>query len=111
MGAKDDELRIVWMPKAQIQYLDALLFWMKKTFSRSYSDKIETEVEKIANLLKQTPRIGQKVYDIENTTEELRRVIVLHNFSIYYKIIEDKKEIRFIVFWDNRNDSDELDLN
>ena len=48
---------------------------------------------------------------IENTTEELRRVIVLHNFSIYYKIIEDKKEIRFIVFWDNRNDPDELDLN
>ena len=48
MGAKDDELRIVWTPKAQIQYLEALLFWMKKTFSRSYSDKIETEVEKIA---------------------------------------------------------------
>mgnify|MGYP000951729879 FL=1 len=111
MGTKDAELRIVWVPRAQMQFLDVLLFWMEKTFSRSYSDKIEAEVEKISNLLKQTPRIGQKVYDIENTTEELRRVIVLHNFSIYYKIIEDKKEIRFIVFWDNRNDPDELDLN
>ena len=105
MGTKDAELRIVWVPRARMQFLDILLFWMEKTFSRSYSDKIEAEVEKISNLLKQTPRIGQRVYD-----EELRRVIVLHNFSIYYKIIESRGEIRFIAFWDNRNDPEELDL-
>lgn len=110
MGTKDDELKIVWMPKAQIQYIDILLFWMKKTFSRSYSDKIEAEVEKIAYLLKETPRIGQRVYDVEINTEELRRVVILHNFSIYYKIVEEKNEIRFIAFGDNRNDPDELNL-
>ena len=110
MGTKDAELRIVWVPRAQMQFLDVLLFWMEKTFSRSYSDKIEAEVEKISNFLKQTPRIGQRVYDFEIVDEELRRVIVLHNFSIYYKIIESRGEIRFIAFWDNRNDPEELDL-
>ncbi|PTX08394.1 hypothetical protein C8P65_10156 [Capnocytophaga leadbetteri] len=110
MGTKDAELRIVWVPRAQMQFLDVLLFWMEKTFSRSYSDKIEAEVEKISNLLKQTPRIGKRVYDFEIVDEELRRVIVLHNFSIYYKIIESRGEIRFIAFWDNRNDPEELDL-
>jgi hypothetical protein len=52
MGTKDAELRIVWVPRARMQFLDVLLFWMEKTFSRSYSDKIEAEVEKISNLLK-----------------------------------------------------------
>ena len=50
MGTKDAELRIVWVPRARMQFLDVLLFWMEKTFSRSYSDKIEAE--KISNLLK-----------------------------------------------------------
>ena len=57
MGTKDAELRIVWVPRAQMQFLDVLLFWMEKTFSRSYSDKIEAEVEKISNLLNRTKSI------------------------------------------------------
>lgn len=43
-------------------------------------------------------------------TEVLCEVIILHNFSIFYKLIEEHKEIRFIAFWDNRNDPDKLDL-
>lgn len=43
-------------------------------------------------------------------TEALREVIILHNFSIFYKLIEEHKEIGFIAFWDNRNDPDKLDL-
>jgi putative stabilisation protein len=110
MGETEDELIIVWTSKAELQYLEILLFWMNKTFSRSYSDKIEKEVEKVSNLLKRSPRIGKCVFDSEIETEELREVIILHNFSIFYKLIEEHKEIRFIAFWDNRNDPDKLDL-
>lgn len=31
-----------------------------------------------------------------------------HNFSIFYRILEEQNEIEIIAFWDNRNDPEKL---
>ena len=55
--------------------------------------------------LKDFPRIGA-IYQ----KREVRRVIVLSYFSIFYRILEEQNEIEIVAFWDNRNDPKKLNL-
>ena len=97
------ELEVSWSYEAEIQYYDTLLFWIEKTKSEKYSEKIEKEGAKISNILKTFPKIGA-IYE----SKEIRRVIILSNFSIFYRILEEQNEIEIIAFWDNRNDPEKL---
>ena len=97
------ELEVSWSYEAEIQYYDTLLFWIEKTKSEKYSEKIEKEVAKISNTLKTFPKIGA-IYE----SKGIRRVVILSNFSIFYRILEEQNEIEIIAFWDNRNDPKEL---
>ena len=92
-----DPLKIVWLPQARIQFHEIITYWAEKLESVSYVQKI----------LKFSPRIGRTV---EDTNEEVRRVTILRNYSIFYKWVEDYNEIQIITFWDNRNDPNKLDL-
>ncbi|MDO4881151.1 MAG: type II toxin-antitoxin system RelE/ParE family toxin [Capnocytophaga sp.] len=100
------ELTIVWLPKAKKQLFHILAFWIEKNKSATYSLKIEEEIRKMTNHLSVNPKIGQKV----EYREEVRRIIILRHFSIFYKIIEEFEEIRIIAFWDNRNDPNKLKI-
>lgn len=93
------ELEMSWSYEAEIQYYDTLLFWIEKTKSEKYSEKIEKEVAKISNTLKTFPKI-RTIYE----SKGIRRVIILSNFSIFYRILEEQNEIEIIAFGDNRND-------
>lgn len=97
------KLEVSWSYEAEIQYYDTLLFWIEKIKSEKYSEKIEKEVAKISNTLKTFPKIGA-IYE----SKEIRRVIILSNFSIFYRILEEQNEIEIIAFWDNRNDPEKL---
>lgn len=97
------ELEVSWSYEAEIQYYDTLLFWIEKTKSEKYSEKIEKEVAKISNTLKTFPKIGA-IYE----SKGIRRVVILSNFSIFYRILEEQNEIEIIAFWDNRNDPEKL---
>ena len=97
------ELEVSWSYEAEIQYYDTLLFWIEKTKSEKYSEKIEKEVAKISNALKTFPKIGA-IYE----SKGIRRVVILSNFSIFYRILEEQNEIEIIAFWDNRNDPEKL---
>ena len=99
------ELKVSWSSEAEIQYYDILLFWIEKTKSEKYSEQIENEVTKIIQTLKDFPRIGA-IYQ----KREVRRVIVLSYFSIFYRILEEQNEIEIVDFWDNRNDPKKLNL-
>ena len=82
------ELEVSWSYEAEIQYYDTLLFWIEKTKSEKYSEKIEKEVAKISNTLKTFPKIGA-IYE----SKGIRRVVILSNFSIFYRILEEQNEI------------------
>ena len=97
------KLEVSWSYEDQIQFYDTLLFWIEKTKSEKYSEKIEKEVAKISNTLKTFPKIGA-IYE----SKGIRRVVILSNFSIFYRILEEQNEIEIIAFWDNRNDPEKL---
>ena len=99
------ELKVSWSSEAEIQYYDILLFWIEKTKSEKYSEQIENEVTKIIQTLKDFPRIGA-IYQ----KREVRRVIVLSYYSIFYRLLEEENEIEIVAFWDNRNDPRKLNL-
>lgn len=98
-----EDLTIIWLPKAKIQLYDISLYWLEK----SYILKLEAEIAKICEMLEYNPRIGT----IVDNRKDVRRVIVLRNFSIFYQIIEQKQVIEIISFWDNRNNPEKLNLN
>ena len=102
-----EDLTIIWLPKAKIQLYDISLYWLEKTQSESYILKLEAEIAKICEMLECNPRIGT----IVDNRKDVRRVIVLRNFSIFYQFIEQKQVIEILSFWDNRNNPEKLNLN
>lgn len=67
--------------------------------------KIIDEVERKEQLLKINPYIGSAVF---GTKEKTRRVLVLYNFSVFYRIKSDVVEI--VSFWSNKDNPQKLNL-
>ncbi len=97
--------KVKWTPQAEERYIEILAFWINHNKSDSYSLKIIDEVERQEQLLKINPYIGAVVF---GTKEEIRRVLVLHNFSVFYRIQNSVVEI--VSFWSNKNNPQELNL-
>ena len=100
-------VKVNWLPKAEIEYYNILLYWIENNQTESYSERIEEEVRKITFMLRRNPKIGT----IVDNNYNLRRVIVLRNYSMYYHIIEETQTIEILSFWDNRNNPKKLNLN
>ncbi|AYN01576.1 type II toxin-antitoxin system RelE/ParE family toxin [Chryseobacterium sp. 3008163] len=98
-------LKVKWTSEAQEQYFKTLEFWIDHNQSTSYSEKIIEEIINTESLLIINPFIGLIV---ENTNDKVRRVLILHNFSLYYRITYDTLEI--ISFWGNKMNPDDLKL-
>lgn len=95
-------LKIKWTPQAEEQYLETLKFWIEHNHSTAYSEKLIDEVEHTEYLLLSNPQMGLIV---KNTQDEVRRVLVLSNYSLYYRCKIDIIEV--ISFWANKmNPSD-----
>lgn len=90
-------LEIKWTPEAETLYLENLEFWINHNKSNTYSLKIIEEVERKEKLLAENPYIG---VIIEGTKEEVRRVLVLENFAMFYRV--NKLTIEILTFWANR---------
>ncbi len=91
--------KIKWTPEAEKLYFETLEYWINHNKSNNYSLKIIAEVERKEKLLSANPFIGAIIF---GTKEQIRRVLVLENFSIYYRIKETTVEI--LSFWANKKD-------
>ena len=96
--------KIIWSPRAQTEYISTLEYWIEHNASSAYSEKIINEVQKIEQKILDFPTAFPIVYKTQK--KEIRRALVLHNFSVYYQTFTDKIEIVF--FFDNRNNPDKL---
>ena len=76
--------QIIWAPKAELEYLSTLDFWIEHNKSSTYSQKIITEVEAAEKRIIQFPFSNPVVY--QTSQKEIRRVIILYNFSLFYEI-------------------------
>lgn len=98
-------LKIVWTPEAESRYLEILSFWIEHNQSTRYALKIISEVERIEKLMADNPHMGVKV---AQTSEEIRRVLILQNFSIFYRV--KKSSIEIVSFWENKRNPEDLEL-
>ncbi|MFL9833986.1 type II toxin-antitoxin system RelE/ParE family toxin [Chryseobacterium terrae] len=92
--------KIKWTPEAEKLYFETLEYWVNHNKSNTYSLKIIVEVERKEKLLSNNPFIGAIIFE---TKEEVRRVLVLENFSIYYRV--KKTTVEILSFWANKKDS------
>lgn len=98
--------KVIWSPRAQEEYISTLEYWIEHNDSSTYSNKIIDEVERIEQRILDFPIAHPIVY--QTPEKEIRRVLILHNFSLFYQIFMDRIEIVF--FFDNRNDPKKLIL-
>jgi len=80
-----------------------LKFWIGHNKSRTYSRRILQETLQHEKLLSENPFLGNPT-----DLKDIRRIIILKNFSMYYIILKD--EIEIIAFWDNRRDPGNLEI-
>ena len=94
------ERTIVWTKTADLQFVGVLEYWVDRTQSTAYSERLIDLVEERTAVIAQTPYAFKKA-DHLNT-----RVAIMQHYSIYYKAMDS---IIFITaFWDNRQNPDEL---
>lgn len=88
-------IKIIWSIRARKQFDKVYQYWTNHNESNIYSEKILDETLRMINLLRDQNKIGLK-----SSTKELRRVLILENFSLSYRLT--KKEIKIFSFFDNR---------
>ncbi|SDF80990.1 type II toxin-antitoxin system RelE/ParE family toxin [Epilithonimonas hungarica] len=90
---------IKWTPEAEKLYFETLEYWINHNKSNTYSLKIIKEVERKEKLLANNPFIGAIIIGAK---DEVRRVLILENFSLHYRI--NKTTIEIVSFWANKKD-------
>lgn len=92
--------KVIWADTAEKDYLDTLDFWYEHNQSLEYPEKIIKEVEKITEMLPNTPYMGVWV------KENLRKIVLLKNFIIFYEVSESRIEI--VHFFDGRDNPEKI---
>jgi hypothetical protein len=90
---------IKWTTEAETLYFETLEYWINHNKSNIYSLKIIDEVERKEKLLVNNPFIGAVIIGAK---DEVRRVLILENFSLHYRI--NKTTIEIVSFWANKKD-------
>lgn len=93
---------IVWTPKATNLFTKILEFYCQRNHSKTYSRKLNKEINETVKLLAKYPFIGLKT-DMENI-----RVLIKGDFKIFYEI--RMAEIVIHLVWDSRQDPSKLNL-
>lgn len=88
---------IVWSKTASDSLKKILEFWIEHNLSKTYSEKIANAIVESEGLLKERPFMGSKT-----NFQNVRRILILQNFSIFYKVEKKKKLVKIIAFRDNR---------
>ena len=94
--------KIVWTSKSKIQYSQVIAFWCENNDSSTYSIEIQNSLDSVLKLLSSNPRMG-KVF-----SDNIRRLIIVDRYSVYYKVSDIRREIYILAFKDNRSDPNKL---
>ena len=94
-------MKITWSQRAKNELDETCYFWINKNKAQTYSNKILDETFRKIAIIKENPKIG-----MESRSKNLRRVLVLDNFSLTYRL--SKNNIHIVSFFDNRRNSNQL---
>ena len=95
--------QIIWSNDAIILQTNILEFWIENNKSETYSRQILKEINIHEDLLVLNPFLG-----VETQYRNVRRVIILDNFSLFYTVFNEI--IQIISIWDNRRNPEDLSL-
>lgn len=95
--------RIIWSKQASEIFHCILVYYAKKTGSKTYSLRLNQQIRKSVLRLKFHPFIGKQ------TEYELIRELSESHYKIIYQIAG--KEIVILMVWDNRQNPDDLKIN
>jgi len=94
--------RVIWTPLASQIFQCVLLYYYRKTGSKTFSAKLNEKIQKDIRLLERHPFLGKP------TEFDTIRVLSEGNYRIIYQVNE--KDIVILMIWDNRQNPDELDI-
>lgn len=86
---------VVWAKEAKDLYQEALEFWYNHNQSYDYCLKIIESVENIVSMISEYPYSGIIV------KENIRKVVIMNRFVIFYEI--QKERIEIVFFFDGRD--------
>ena len=94
---------VKWTKSAVLDLASTFLYWNERNKSHNYSKKLLKEIRIAEKLISENPLLG-KMSEVKN----VRSVLVLMNFSIYYRL--KFNEVEIIAFWDNRRNPENLEI-
>jgi len=86
-----------WSLKSKADYFE-IIDYLIDNWGRNSAKKFKETLMKSLNLISKMPYI----YTETEFRKDVRRSIVVKQVSMYYKVIEEKREIVIIRFFDNR---------
>ena len=94
-----------WTPNSLNSYFNIIDFlainWTKKEINNFVS-----ETEHTIELIKSNPFLFKKYSKFEN----VRKGYINKFISLYYRVSEVNKEVELLIFWDNRQNPNDLKL-
>ncbi|CAD7806044.1 hypothetical protein CHRY9390_01455 [Chryseobacterium aquaeductus] len=78
-------IKIIWSICAKKEFDKVYQYWADHNKSNIYPEKILDETVRMINLLRDQNKIGLK-----SSTKELRRVLILENFSLSYRLTKKR---------------------
>ncbi len=100
MGAKNGNLTIEWTRTAERQFFNVLQYWIDKTASTVFAEKLSNAV------WERTIQISKNPYSAVQTKFPGTRKVAMGHYSLFYKVLRCK--IVITAFWDNRQDPKKL---
>ncbi|MBP9151732.1 MAG: type II toxin-antitoxin system RelE/ParE family toxin [Flavobacteriales bacterium] len=86
--------KVIWSPRANIEFKDILEFYLERNDSATYSLKLLETVDGMIRILQEHPHLGR------NSTDGKARVISFSQFLLFYD--ETESELNILSVWDNR---------
>ena len=94
---------VKWTKSALLHLAETLKYWDHRNKSSSYSKNVWEELVTVEKIIAENPQIGDLSY-----VENVRSILILRYFSIFYRIKFD--EIEIVAFWDNRRNPENLEI-
>ena len=91
---------VVWTQTAIKQRREILKYWTTRNKSTVYAEKLIGLIKERIELIIENPEAGKSTNHLDT------REAAMGNFSIYYKIVDEK--IFVTSFWDNHQDPKKL---
>ena len=94
---------IIWSQRAKRERKLILQFWINNNITKDFALQLSSEFSKTTKYLSIYNHFGRLTDDKET------RVILVNNYSLFYKIETDK--IIILSVWNNRRNPADLDIN